>query len=231
MAENGFLTDRDRAFLKGEKEYTGKNARHLRYQARRAIRGRTRAAFRDFALLYDVLDEDERKKIFNISDDPFDVEGGISTETRDGITDTLGFLYLSLEGEVGEKFARRTQPGIPSFEDALERAVAKAERDRHAGEAGAEPFVSTKLHIDVTSEVDIAAAAEKLARGEVWDLSETELRALAQSAVEKVDDFAYEPLIEEKRKEMGMEPEEMRAEVKEWFEERHDPSDIDDLEE
>ena len=222
MTEDGFLTDTDKEFLKmqsrGEQKYDSNQAR---YDRRRAIRERTRAALRDFTILYETLDEEKRKKIFGISDDPLDVEGGISTETRGGITDALAFLYLSLEGEVGESASRRTQPGVPSFKGVLEKAVSKAERDRHPDEDVPGPYISTELEVKVISDIDVSAAAEKLARGDVWSLSEAELRALAQTAVANVDDFALEPLIEEKRKEMGMDPEEIRAEIEEWFTETY----------
>lgn len=228
MAENGFLTERDREFLRGEKEYSGENARQMRYQTRRAIRERTRAAFRDFSLLYDVLDETERKNIFNVADDPLDVDGGLSIETRVGITDTLAFLYLSLTGELGEEFTRRTQPGVPEFESALERAISQAEHDRRPDHDGPGPFVSTELTVDVTTEVDVASAAEKLARGDVWRLSETELRALLETAYANVNDLALEPLIDEKRTEMGMDPDEIRAEVHEWFQDTYRPDGKDE---
>lgn len=227
MAENGFLTERDRKFLRGEKEYTGENAKQMRYQARRAIRERTRAAFRDFSLLYATLDENERKKIFNVADDPLDVDGGLSRETRDGITDTLGFLYLSLTGEVGEEFSRLTQPGVPEFESALEQAISQAEHDRRPDHNGPGPFVSTELTVDVDTEVDVAAAAEKLARGDTWRLSEAELRALVQTAYDNTNDYALEPLIDEKRKELGMDPDEIRADVQEWFEDTYVHDDVD----
>lgn len=218
MAENGFLTERDRKFLRGEKEYTGENAKQMRYQARRAIRERTRAAFRDFSLLYNILDETERKKIFNVADEPLDTDGGLSRETRDGITDTLAFLYISLAGEVGEEFSRLTQPGVPEFESALEQAISQAEHDRRPDhERVAGPFVSTELTVDVDTKVDVEAAAEKLARGDVRRLSEAELRALVQTANENVDTLAFEPLIDEKRKELGLEPEEIRRDIHEWF--------------
>lgn len=228
MAENGFLTERDRKFLRGEKEYTGENAKQMRYQARRAIRERTRAAFRDFSLLYATLDENERKKIFNVADDPLDVDGGLTRETRDGITDTLAFLYLSLTGEVGEEFSRLTQPGVPDFESALERAISQAEHDRRPDHNGPGPFVSTELTVDVDTEVDVAAAAEKLARGDTWRLSEAELRALVQTAYDNTNDYALEPLIDEKRKELGMDPDEIRADVQEWFEDTYIHDDVDD---
>jgi hypothetical protein len=204
MSENGFLTDRDKQFLRGEKEYSGKNARQMRYQVRQTIRERTRAAFRDFSLLYATLDESERKKIFNVTDSPLSTEGGLSRETRDGIIDMFAFLYLSLMGEVGEEFGRRMQVGIPEFESILEKAISKAEQDRRPEHNGVGPFVSTDLTVDVKEEVDIAAAAEKYARGDVYSLSEAELRALAQSAWDETNDFALAPMVQEKREDLGI---------------------------
>jgi len=236
MTESGFLTERDRKFLRGEKEYTGENAKQMRYQARRAIRERTRAAFRDFSLLYATLDENERKTIFNVADDPLDVDGGLSHETRDGITDTLAFLYLSLTGEVGEEFSRLTQPGVPEFESALEQAISQAEHDRRSDHDAPGPFVSTELTVDVDTEVDVAAAAEKLARGDVRRLSEAELRALVETAYTGVEsvytnmgESALEVLIDRMRIEKGTDPDEIRADIQEWFEDTYVHDDIDGI--
>jgi hypothetical protein len=226
---NSVLTAGQRKFLqKSEEERDEDYSRQARSHHRRQIRKRTRQAFRDFSLLYDALDESERKKIFNVADHPLDVDGGLSRETRDGITDMLAFLYLSLTGEVGEEFSRRTQPGVPDFESALEGAVSQAEHDRRPDHNGPGPFVSTELTVDVDTEVDVAAAAEKLARGDTWRLSEAELRALVQTAYDNTNDYALEPLIDEKRKELGMDPDEIRADVQEWFEDTYIHNDVDD---
>lgn len=223
MSENGFLTERDRKFLLGEKEYTGKNAKQLRYQTRRAIRERTRAAFRDFSLLYDALDEEERNKIFNITNKPFDLDAGITPETRDGLIDMFAFLYLSLEGEEGSPSPWGGDVSIPRFKDLLEAGVAKGEADRHPDSDARRLYTSSDLSVEVTGEIDTKAAAEKLARGEIHALSEAELRGLVQTARGNVDDFALEPLIDEKRKELGMDPDEIRSSVQEWFEDTHAP--------
>jgi hypothetical protein len=224
---NSVLTAGQRKFLqKSEEERDEDYSRQGRSHHRRQIRKRTRQAFRDFSLLYDTLDENERKKIFNVAENPvFDRAAGknvgLSRETRDGITDTLAFLYLSLTGEVGEDFSRLKQPGVPDFESALEGGVSQAEHDRRPDHNGSGPFVSTELTVDVDTEVDVAAAAEKLARGDVWRLSEAELRALAQTANGNVDSLALEPLIDEKRKALGMDPEEIRRDIHEWFEDTY----------
>jgi hypothetical protein len=133
----------------------------------------------------------------------------------------LAFLYLSLTGEIGEELPRLTQPSLPKFESTLEQAISQAEHDRRPEHEGPGPFVSTELTVKVHAEIDVAAAAEKLARGDVQRLSEAELRALAQTANENVDTLAFEPLIDEKRKELGLNPDEIRRDIQEWFEETY----------
>lgn len=224
MTETGFLTTTDREFLRGEKEY---NTKQQRYQRRQAIRERTRAAFRDFSLLYETVDKAERERIFCITGDPLDTDGGLERDTRDGLVDTLAFLYLSLEGVEGDAPPWIT-PGVPRFHDILESAISKAESDRRPDTGIAGPYVSTELTVDVVDDVDTSAAAEKLARGDVHALSEAELRALVQTAYHNTNDFALEPLIDAKREELGMDPEEIRREVKEWFDETYLPESDDE---
>jgi hypothetical protein len=86
----GFLTDTDKAFLRGETEYTGDNDAQMRYQRRRAIRERTRNACRDFSLLLDELDPEEVAKLLPFSDDTQDTEGVYS-----GMADALALFFVS----------------------------------------------------------------------------------------------------------------------------------------
>jgi hypothetical protein len=210
--ENGFLTPTDRAFLRGEKEYEAKQSR---YQRREAIAARARAAFEDFALLREELDQHERNRIFDVGskEDPPRVRAvdrardtpsreelqkyadqvEERAELREHVKDTLAFLYHSIEGEPGEVLpAGQVFP--VGFGGVLEGAVYDAERDRR--DSGA-PIAG----IDVTFEVDVydpkidyQYAAEKFARGEQNELSNRELRALltalTSTADFPADDFA-----------------------------------------
>lgn len=86
----GFLTDADKAFLRGEKEYSGDNVAQMRYQRRKAIRERTRNACRDFSLLLDELEPEEVAKIFPFGDDTQDTDGVYS-----GMTDAMALFFVS----------------------------------------------------------------------------------------------------------------------------------------
>jgi len=91
MSEHkGFLTDTDKAFLRGEREYTGDNAAQMRYQRRQAIRERTRNACRDFSLLLAELDPEEVAKLFPFGDDTQDTAG-----VYDGMADALALFFVS----------------------------------------------------------------------------------------------------------------------------------------
>jgi hypothetical protein len=91
MSEHkGFLTDTDKAFLRGEKEYTGDNAAQMRYQRRQAIRERARNACRDFSVLLDEVDPEEVAKLFPFGDDTQDTAGVYS-----GMADALALFFVS----------------------------------------------------------------------------------------------------------------------------------------
>ena len=175
MGENGFLTDVDKQYLRGEKEYKSKQGR---YDRRRAIAERTRQAFQDFALLCNELDENERNRIFDVGpteDAPtekalqagfakaFGDDDGVGeipgeeelreymdeyearANLREGVMGTLGFLYLALEGP--------------------------ADRPPAA--------VDVTFDVDVyTPELDYEYAVEKFARGQQNELSDREIRSL-----------------------------------------------------
>lgn len=221
MVENGFLTDRDRSFLLGEKEYTGENAKQMRYQARRAIRERTRAAFQDFALLNETLDPEERSKILDvrIPNKHTVSDTGVDEETRDGLVNTIGFIYLALEGELDDP-APRVLPTVPSFEEILKAAVRGAESARHS-RVERTVIPSVEFDVKITEKWDTGHAAAKLARGNVEALSEPELRALVQPAADYINKHGQRDglwsLVDAKREEMetAMDP---REEVPEWFE-------------
>jgi len=134
--ENGFLTDRDKAFLQADGDYyTGDNAKHQRYETREVIAERARQAFHDFALLYDVLDEHERDRIF--SPDVDNLEGDLDydsqhTTLRGAIEDTFAFLYLALAAPESEKVSDRSM--TRDFEDLLKVGVRKAAKRAHPGD-------------------------------------------------------------------------------------------------
>jgi len=182
MAENGFLTNTDRAFLRGEKEYETKQGR---YDRRRAIAERARQAFHDFALLYEELDQHERDRIFDVGvveDDGevVEVDHDAVNAFHDSLIDTVAFLYLSLKGPLNSEPTTRTLN--VNFEQVLQAGVQKAESDRHPGNP-----LQYLINVDFDVAVSKAGqelparAIKKIAEGRAYELSPTELQQLIVS--------------------------------------------------
>jgi len=107
----GILTPSDRDFLLGRKtDYTD----HSRKQKRNRIRRRVRNAILDFSILFECLEERDRKTVF----DPNDEDREAYTQ---GITDMLAFLHLGTMGY------------HTPFKDMLSEGVGKAEQQLSPG--------------------------------------------------------------------------------------------------
>lgn len=172
--ETGFLTRTDREFLTGEHEYTGENAKQQRYQRREAIAERTRQAFHDFALLYEVLDEHERDRIF-------DAPESQRREFRASLVDTVAFLYVVLKTDMELKESPIPDRTIrSSFDSILREGVTQAESDHSQGVS---PLwtVATEFNVTVKDTHDDLAeerAIEKIAKRNHSKLTKDEMHAL-----------------------------------------------------
>lgn len=169
----GFLTDVDKLFLQGGKAYDSKQQR---YDRRRAIRERTREAFKDFSVLYGSLSEEERNKIFDVGESDTDRE--TLNEFQDGLVDTIAFMYVSLEGESDSDAVHHRTFRVP-FDTILQQGVKKGEADRRPGE----PFrimVNVDFDVDVSNMemLDTERAIDKIARLRSNELTEKEMRSL-----------------------------------------------------
>ncbi|WP_255168376.1 hypothetical protein [Natrononativus amylolyticus] len=176
----GILTPSDRDFLLGRKtDYT----EHSKKQKRNRIRRRVRNAILDFSLLFEYLEERDRKTVF----DP-------DTEDRDaytqGITDMLAFLHLGTMGY------------HTPFKDMLSEGVGKAEQ-RLAGSNYR--MVTVEFNVEPVGQIDVDAVIEKLENEEFAQLTDEELRAYVrlltmseafapeatrETIEERVDEFA-----------------------------------------
>lgn len=170
---DGFLTATDRSFLRGETTY---ESRQGRYQRQKAIRDRTRAAFRDFTVLFEELTETERERIFEPLDDaeyhphavpardgepPELYQKGMSLSGD--IAGTLMFLYLGL------------RPHDTLFQSLVEAAVHQTERRRFG------QLVSPSLTIEETFPFEtLNDGIDKLETGNVTDLDDTERQTLLE---------------------------------------------------
>ena len=230
--EKGFLTNVDREFLTGEKEYSGENAKQQRYERREAIAARARQAFRDFALLYDAVDQHERDRIFDVGDDMHDHDA--VNEFHGALVDTLAFMYLSLEGEVGSDTIRhRGRSFRVPFETILKQGVKKGEVSRYDRDMF-RSMVSVEFDVDVkegTDHLRTQRAIDKIARMRFSELTEEEMYSLLylyepDGVLEALGSGGYTELdkrVREKRDELGIGPVELSDEQLERIRE-----DVDD---
>lgn len=158
---NGFLTKKDRAYLSGYATFDAdsdeERAKKER-DVRRRIRERTSNAILDFGLIFDELEERDRKLIFDPdSDNEADFLGSMEK--------LIAFLYLG------------TFVHVPDFETILRRGIVRGEKTL-MGEYADEIDVDVSLEIDrhPLYEIDLDAVEEKVRRGKVNELSEAELR-------------------------------------------------------
>ena len=200
--ERGFLTATDRAFLRGEKEYEAKQSR---YQRREAIAGRARAAFEDFALLYEVFDEHERNRVFDVEPEhgpePLPGEG-----LYGDLVDSIAFLYLALEGDLHSPITANRWFSVP-FDRVVQQGIKKGESDRYGRRVVVEvdgPDVEVKTNLDAGT---VDAAIDKLARQSYNELTESEMYAVLFRFGEIHGDESYSRLadrVEERREELGI---------------------------
>lgn len=176
---HAMLTQDQREFLRrtlrGEEVYEGTNAGQQRYQMRNRIRERVRASICDFSLLFEALDERDRDHIFNPGATGEPIEEFEAFEN--GVIDTIAFLYLCT---VGGSKVERTQERtfVAAFDILLDRGVSRAEV-RRRGEEPSEDLVDVDFSVTFTdpSVIDPAGIAYKLAEGDAYDISDSELRA------------------------------------------------------
>ena len=169
--DRGILTPSDRAFLLGRKiDYT----EHSKKQKRNRIRRRVRNAILDFTILFDHLDERDRKTVF----DPEDAERDAYTC---GITDALAFFHLGTMGY------------STPFKDMLARGVSKGEQEL----AGSDyRMVNVEFNVDPVGRIDVDSVVEKLDRGSFDEITDEELRAFVRLLAES-EGFSTMPIREE----------------------------------
>lgn len=156
----GILSEIDRKYLLGEKQY---GHRQTRYDRERAIRERVVEALLDFALLYEYLPERDRQRIFN------------ELAERDGadiaFASVFAFLYHgSLEQEVRHfDFGKLLEIGVREGEY---RQQPEFLRDRRA--------INVVFYVESDSlfdqNVDISRIVRKIEQGRWHELTDKDLR-------------------------------------------------------
>ncbi|WP_440764049.1 hypothetical protein [Natronorubrum sp. DTA7] len=167
----GILTPSDRDFLLGRKtDYTD----HSKKQKRNRIRRRVRNAVLDFSILFEYMEERDRKTVF----DPDDDERDAYTQ---GITDMLAFLHL---GTIGYH---------TPFKNMLSEGVGQAEQ-RLAGSNYR--MVNVEFNVEPVGQIDVDEVVEKLENEEFAQLTDEELRAFVR-LLTMSDEFSPESAREE----------------------------------
>jgi hypothetical protein len=169
--DRGILTPSDREFLLGRKtDYTD----HSKKQKRNRIRRRVRNAILDFTILFEYLDERDRKTVF----DPEDAERGAYTQ---GITDALAFFHLGTMGY------------STPFKNMLARGVSKGEQEL----AGSDyRMVNVEFNVDPVGRIDVDRVVEKLDQGSFDEITDEELRAFIRLLAES-EEFSSMSIREE----------------------------------
>ncbi len=151
----GILTPSDRDFLLGRKtDYT----EHSKKQKRNRIRRRVRNAVLDFSILYECLEDRDRRTVF----DPDDADRDAYTR---GITDMLAFLHLGTMGYV------------TPFKDMLSEGVAKSEQ-RLAGSDYR--MVTVEFNVEPVGRIDVDEVIAKIEADEFERITDEELRAFVR---------------------------------------------------
>lgn len=116
----GFLTKKDKAFLKDSPEDLGEYA-----EKRRRIRQRTRSAFRDFSLLFKYLSERDREMIFEdfVAEDSNFWE---ETDLKRNIANTFAFACLGLATHWPLMDDREGGHHVREFESVVSEGLKKA---------------------------------------------------------------------------------------------------------
>ncbi len=156
------LTTEDRRWLTGEKSYEGEHAKQQRYQRRRDIRKRVHNTILDFTILFEHLEETERKKLFeHLEDDEFVA----------GLRDGLAFILYNA-GITEAMLEERSDGAESTAERLLQEAVyAAGKRDEILVE-------DLELSIEATR-APIASILEELRAGN--EVSPAELCLLLES--------------------------------------------------
>ena len=210
--ERGFLTQTDREFLTGEHEYTGENAKQQRYERRQAIAERTRQAFYDFALLYDVLDEHERNRIFDIEPIHDDVDE--YNEFREALASTVAFLYRSLEGDIDTDTVRSRSFRVP-FERVLTEGLKRGEADRYDREHTTKHRVNVDYGgvelVESSDPATLERGLRKIAERKRHELTEAEMSAILgqyepDGITDKIDGGGGYERLNERIKELREQP-------------------------
>lgn len=152
------FTETQRAFIRGEHEYSGRTAKQQRYQMRERIRKRIVDALADFAFVCEYMEDRETERVFATLVEDEDIEA-VPTLAR-----VLELIYVG------------AFPEHNLFEASLERGVRNAER-RQLGE-DTDKILTVDFDVKRTpvTEVRMNEIFQKINQLRWGDLTEPELR-------------------------------------------------------
>lgn len=154
---NAMLTKTQRAFLRGEKEYTGNSAKQQRYERRRAIQERVQNTLLDFQLLFDTWEDRGTGSLFG--------ENPSQEETGKALSTLLALLYTEAHTHNG-------------FRNLLTRGVRQGENRLNPDD---ESDVTINFEVERITRVQIEDALDRYSDREGYkDMSDEELAAIAQ---------------------------------------------------
>lgn len=205
---DGFLTEASREFLRGEKEYSGKNARQMRYQRRRDIRESTRDALLDLKLLYKTLAPRDVEHIFADVREPDQADNMDHEELADSIAATLALLYWGLGSNpysfgphlktaihLHERWANERLVEVrfdvleKSGEQWLDEITGKIERGEFARLSREEMRLFLEF-LDVIEDVDLSSVKDQVGNARVGTTDEQADRIGSFSRIDDLDPHA-----------------------------------------
>jgi len=189
--DDGFLTDADRAYLRGETDPDKDESRDVRYRIRERLKG----ALRDLGLVENSLPDEDRARVFN---DLYQEKSGAAIAA-------LSLLYLS----AGDRFGAPGEApnALETFERVVEAGIQLAERKRGY-------LATVEANIDVgRRQPDHGAVRKRVEEGEATVeeflyLGRLDQFALLAGAVESDDLLTFQ----ERKRDDSVEEIEIRSE-------------------
>lgn len=166
--ERGILTDVDRQFLLGVKDY---KTRQQNSERRGIIRDRIVNAIRDLSY-FSKLDEDYRQRVFSAVEN----ETGRG-ELRESVAALIQFLYLGIDAD------------LEWFEETIAHGISNAERELQNDGTyypGSSVDAGVNVDIEVTRGYDVDEIEERLRAGQDHTLTPAEVGVLVREG--RIDD-------------------------------------------
>lgn len=165
----GILSKSDKTYLDDPDRYASENTRQSVNGRKSDIRDRVEAGIKDFSVLFEQWDEEERETVLGTQDQELD----------QGLVDMLALVYLETYLDGGR------------FDNLLMRAVNRAE-SRKAGTEGLE--FRTNFDPELVGPPPYDSAIDKIGRSDMRDLTDEEAQAIVR-LLRKTPELSREDLV------------------------------------